>query len=52
MDWYVNSGDEKLKEILAIDSSDAGFQLFESYSNLDQVKHDLIEVLVMGPFKN
>ncbi|MNW44274.1 hypothetical protein D3C74_214990 [compost metagenome] len=51
MDWIVQGGDEKLNEMLAIDSSNNGFQLFESYNNLDQVKHDIIEVLAYGPFE-
>ncbi|WP_434749667.1 PIN domain-containing protein [Paenibacillus amylolyticus] len=52
MDWSANKDDEKLKELLAIDSSDVGLKLLESYDNLDQVKFRLIEVLTMGPFES
>lgn len=52
MDWLENPDDEKLVEILEIDSSDVGLKLLESYDNLDQVKFRLIEVLTMGPFKD
>ncbi|EFU43847.1 hypothetical protein PVOR_01510 [Paenibacillus vortex V453] len=52
MNWDHFGGDDELREILAIDSSSVGVKLFVDYGNLDQVKHDLIDVWSNGPFED
>lgn len=51
MNWNVNGGNDVLEELLAIDSSSVGLNLFESYNTMDEVKYDLIDVWNHGPFR-
>lgn len=52
MNWNIHGGEEALNELLAFDSSNVGFKLFESYQNYDQVKYELIHIWNYGPFED
>lgn len=52
LNWLNSGNDDDLRELLAIDSSAVGIQLFTDYDNLDQVKHDIINIVSYGPFDN